>query len=1061
MRKSTLFGKRGFWLLLLALVAAVPAARGQEVRIAGRVTDPEGAPVIGANVVVEATGRGTTTDAEGNYVLAASPTAVLSFSFLGCRSQSVRVGNRTVVDVVLLPEATDLDEVVVVGYGTQKKENLTGAVSSVTAEALRDRPNSNLARSIQGVMPNVNISFADSRPGRGADINIRGLSVMTDDSNFKAASPFILIDGVPGDLNTVNPSDVESISVLKDAASAAIYGARGAYGVMLIKTKSGRAGKTSVSVGVNYSFSRPLPSQVPDIVTDPFTYMTVKNEAWTGYNNTTAYAQSRLDYALALRDDPSLPRTVAGANGYYEYYHSNNWYEKLYSPSAPQVQADLGLSGGSEKVQYYLSMGYVNQKGVYAVNPDTYSRFKLNGKITVRPNDHIEFYNYTDGTRADNDFPTWFGNGVNVWRYMELLTTPLAPEYNPDGTHSRETFFSAYLRDGGRGLKQDVNVRNTTGFNLTPGVRGLSVKGDFTYSYTGYDQNERFKRVRTSNQEGVNDYYLGVNRVRQTRQWENYYVLNLYADYQRQFGRHAVYGLAGMNYEKSSLTRWWAQRDDVAGDAYSSLNLATGTMNLGETRTEWAVNGYFVRLKYNFDERYLFEMNGRYDLTSRFPRSSRGGFFPSASAAWRVNREAFMKGTEKWLSDLKLRASYGTLGNQQVAEYSFYEKMTTSQIQQIIGSERPLAVSTPGLLPVDPTWEKSSTLDVGLDLGFFGQKLTASFDYYVTDVKDMLTKGKTLPSVVGAAEPKENAADVRTRGWDLSLKYSDGFRLLQRPFGFNVSVVVSDNYTEVTKFDNPARLFDQFYVGKRFGEIWGLETLGFYQPGDDLNAVDQSLYENPKYPGGRTYGDLKWRDRNGDGRIDKGASTVSDPGDFRKIGNAAPRYHYGFTVGFDWLGFDVSALFQGVGKRDYYPGPEAAYFWGVFNRPANNVPKHLIGQYWTPERPDAYFPKMRGYMALATNRPLGVPQTRYLQNAAYLRFKNLTVGYTLPSRLTQKLGLSRVRVYFSGENLATFTGLHKAFDPEALREDADYQGWGDGLTYPISQVFSFGLDLNF
>ncbi len=1041
-------------------IVITPKAIVQGITVTGTVTD-NGDPVPGVNVVIKGTTNGVVTDTNGKYTITVpNRDVILQYSFIGYKPQELMVGDQTMVNISLQEDTREIEEVVVVGSGTQKKVNLTGAISSVTSEVLEDRPNYNIAHSIQGVMPNVNVSFPDGKPGRAANINIRGLSVITEDGKFAATSPFVLIDGVPGDLNMVNPNDVESISVLKDAASAAIYGARGAYGVMLVKTKNGKANqKIQVNANANYSLSTPLSSF--DMVTDPYTFMRIKNEAWTGYNNTTQYPQYRLDYAKQLETDPSLPRTVVNAAGDYEYYHQNNWFKDIYSNAAPQFQANINLGGGGEKYRYYLSLGYVNQEGAFVTNPDKYDRYKVNAKMTINPNQYIEIYNYTDGTRSTYDYPTWFGNDVNVWRYMQVVpTTTLAPEFNPDGTRPRETFFLGYLKEGGRGLKEETNIRNTLGFNINPKVKGLFFRGDFTYSNTGYDQNDRYKRVRTSMKQGVNDYYLGRNSVKQSRNYENYYVLNLYADYELQVDKHHMKFLAGLNDEYTFTNYWWAQRDNVQGDNYSSLNLATGTMTMDQKKEEFAVQGYFFRINYNYDERYLFEMNGRYDLTSRFPAASRGGFFPSASAAWRVNKEAFMESTSGWLSDLKLRVSYGTLGNQQVPNYSFYEKMTTAQINQIIGTERPLKVNPPNALPSNPTWEKSSTIDGGIDLGFFQQKLVIGFDYYVTDVKDMLTKGKTQPGVFGASEPKENAADLRTRGWDLTLSYNDQFDLAGSPFRYRVAFNMADNYTEVTKFDNPARLLSQFYVGQRLGEMWGLETLGLFQEGDNLNAVDQSRFENPTYT--RTYGDLKWKDQDGDDELTRGSSTVDDPGDFIRIGNNLPRYNYGFSLGFNWYGFDVSALLQGVGKRDYYPGGEASYFWSVYNRPANSVASHLVGNYWTPDNPNAYFPRMRGYLAMDEGRAMGTKQTRFMQNASYLRFKNLTVGYTFPAQWTQALYISRLNIYFSVENLATFTKLHKSFDPEGTGKDPDTKDyWGDGLSYPMARTFSFGLNLSF
>jgi len=457
-------------------------------------------------------------------------------------------------------------------------------------------------------------------------------------------------------------------------------------------------------------------------------------------------------------------------------------------------------------------------------------------------------------------------------------------------------------------------------------------------------------------------------------------------------------------------------------------------------------------LNYIFDNKYILELNGRYDGTSRFPSDDRWGFFPSASAAWVVTGENFFKPVAEsiGLDLLKLRASYGSLGNQDVDSYLYIPSMASGQIDQILDGKRPIQVLPPGAVAPSLTWEKVSTINFGGDVSFLKNRFDLSFDAYTRYTEGMLTKGKTLPGPFGVNEPKVNAADLKTKGWEIRLGWKDGFMLAESQFYYNIGFNMGDSRSYITRFDNPNGLLSDHYVGKEIGEIWGLETEGFFQNKEELaNHADQTAVGADDTGYKFDVGDLKFKDLNGDGKIDKGKNTLADHGDQKIIGNNRARYQYGIDLNAGWKGFDVRVFFQGVGKRDWYPGPSNHYFWGVYAQPWANVQVHNL-DHWTPETPDAYFPRVKAYIAEDATE-LGNPQTKYLQDASYLRLKNLTLGYTLPKTLTNRIKLDKLRLYFSAENIFDVSHIKANLDPEGL----------DGKVYPFQKTFSFGLNLNF
>lgn len=1035
------------------LVVIMPAGEVLQTKpVKGKVTDSEGQPLIGVTVMVKGTTRGAQTDSKGEFSIEAPENATLVFSYIGHESQEVSVKDAgKALDIVLKGGASGLTEIVVVGYGVQKKINLSGAVDAISGKALESRPINNIATGLQGLLPNLNIGLSNGRVTSTPSFNIRGATGLPNSNT----APFILVDNIPAtpdELARLNPADVESITVLKDAASAAIYGARAAFGVVLITTKSGVSDRLSVSVSTNYAL-RTL-GKVPEIVTDPYLTMDYKHRAATPLYN--LFPDAVREYAKKRSADPSLPAVIVDPNNpnAWAYYGTTDWLHEAYTKTAPSSNTSFSISKKDKKLAYYLSGEYFQNNGQLKYGNDVYKRYNLRAKGTYEFNDRVKLGTNTTFTSGDYDSPGFidgdFFHNVNRTPALSVLR-------NPDGSWTSDgASLFGRLQDGGRN-KSVLNEFVLTANGEVGILKGVwDIKADATFRRYNNVVNGFGVPVPYNNGPNQPIKYTGANPsfANNAADAYRYNVYNVYTDFHKTFAkRHFVQALAGFNQEYYYFNRFSTTRQGLISNSLPSPQLATGTVTTTSRIDDWAVRGLFYRLNYIYNDKYILEFNGRYDGTSRFPSHDRWGFFPSASAAWVLTNEEFFKPLAHplHLDVLKFRASYGSLGNQAtVNSYGYIPTMGSGQIGQILDGARPIGVTQPAPVSSSLTWEKIRTLNFGVNMSWLNNRLSIDGDIYTRTVEDLLTKSKTLPAVFGANEPNTNAADIRVKGWELSMKWNDEFTLGGSPFNYGVRFILSDSYAEVMKFDNPGRLLSDHYVGKRFGEIWGLENDGFFQTEDELkNSPDQtdvgSDDQNYKF----YVGDLKFKDLNGDKKINYGKRTVDDPGDSRIIGNSSIRLPYSLDLSADWKGFDLRVFFQGVGKRDWYPNPSNHYFWGVFAQPWTNVQVHNLDS-WTPEHRNAYFPRLKSYIAEDASE-LGAPQTRYLQNAAYLRLKNLTVGYTLPSALTRKAHIERLRFYFSAENIFTRSHLKANLDPEGL----------GGSVYPFQKTYSGGLNLNF
>lgn len=1037
----------------------------QQKSVSGKVTDSSKGPLPGVSVVVKGTTNGTITDANGDYSLPKVPeNAILKFSFVGMKTQEVVVGSKGSINMVLEDEAIGIEEVVAVGYGTQKKANLSGAVDAVGSKILENRPINSVGQGLQGVIPGLNISIANGNSSTTPSFNVRGYT------SINGGEPLILVDNVPtstSELARLNSNDITSISVLKDASSAAIYGARAAFGVILITTKTGKSEKISVAFNANYSL-RSVAS-LPNVVTDPYTVVTMKQDVGKPSYN-PVFSPEMVALAKKHSEDPSLsPYEAYPADPTrWAYFGRTDWFNELYRSSSPTSVFNVDISQKTQKTSYFLSAEYTNQEGMLNYGNDQYERYNMREKVDFQVLDWVKIGNNTSFSNTIYNAPSVGGYGFSEAFYDIAHNHSLLVPKNPDGTWTTDPQgwlmggrILSLMEEGGH-EKTDTREFSTS---FTADISILkdvwSIKADATVKRS----NQLFKGTALpyTYRKGQNLPITTSSKIptAYNRSWTyNYNVYNVYTDFHKTFGgKHFVTAILGFNQESMREDYTTSQRDGMISTSYPTVQLATGTATVGETINSWAVRGAFFRLNYVFNDRYIVEFNGREDGTSRFPKDSRFGFFPSGSAAWVLSKENFMEGIKKAvkLDNMKMRVSYGSLGNQNIANlYPYIPSMGSYKSSMILDSQQPIAVGVPGLVSNSLTWEKVSTVDGGVDLLFLNNRLEANFDYYTRFTKGMLTKSVTLPNVIGVTEPQENAADLKTKGWELSLTWRDKFTLNHSPFSYSITASLADSRAYITKFANPSRILSQYYVGQEVGEIWGLVTEGFFQSDAEVKTHANQTQVGSWNNGYQFYaGDLKFKDLNNDGFINRGDGTVDKPGDFKKIGNSSSRLPFSIDLNADWKGFDIRAFFQGIGKRDWYPTPDNQTFWGIYANPWANVLAENM-DCWTPQNPNAYFPRPKSYVARRANEELGCNQTKYLQDASYLRLQNLMIGYTLPASITKKASLERLRIYFSAENLFESDHIKTQMDASTLTA-----GENSECIYPMQRTFSFGLNLNF
>lgn len=1050
--------------IILMLLGSI-CLHAQQLNVTGKVTDSQNEAIIGASVVLKGTSKGVITDIDGNFVLNDVPAdGVLQVSYIGYKNVEMPIKpSQNFYNIVLEEDNQLLDEVVVVGFGTQRRANLTEAVATVDTKALESRPVTSLGQSLQGTVPGLNLSVGNmgGQLGQSMDVNIRGTGTI---STGSTAATLVLIDGIEGNMNNLNPDDVESISVLKDAAASSIYGSRAAFGVILITTKKGKAGKASVSYAGNARYYGPM--SLPNLM-NSWEFANYFNEGSANSGGTPIFDEDTMQRIQQYMRGEITTSTVPNTNGNWQFHQLANdnvdWYDKQYKWSWAH-EHNLNINGGSEKMQYYVSANYLGQDGNLRFGDDSYERINTNAKLNAQPFKWLDVEVNVKYVHTNLDNPLYTDLGGLLYHDIVRMW-PTMPFKDPNGHYMRNGKL-AQLTNGSRSVTENDNMYLQGQLVFHP------LKGWNIYANVGLRTINEYRKQNLNkvyeynvNNEPLLLAYGGNYTEGQTgamQRWlrANHLTTSLYTDYEFNIDQDHVFKImAGMNTEKYNNRVLDVQRMDLITESVPEIGAATGKDVINEASAySWATAGFFGRINYDYKDRYFIAANIRYDGSSRFLRKDRWGTFGSFSLGWNVAREEFFPLDEELMSQLKPRLSWGTLGNQNTTSYYpmyLLQNVATNSGSWLMNGAFPAVASVPGTIASSLTWETIKSLNVGFDLSMFNNRLTANFDYFIRKTLDMVGPAAEIAHIYGTGMPSTNNTDLRTKGWELALNWRDQVGKVNYHVGFNIS----DARTYIDRYPNDSKSLSTYYEGQELNDIWGYETHGIAKSQAEMDEW-LAAGNRPSWGSGWTEGDIMYVDKNGDGVINTGANTLSDPGDRVKLGNSTPRFRFGLNLGLEWNNIDFSMFWQGVAKRDLWlDGP---VFWGLNGGlwQSTGLEEHL--DYYRPENTtsvfgpntDAYFP--RPYMDSDKNQQV---QSRYMQSGAYMRLKNIQVGYTLPKQVLNKIGMEYLRFYVSAENIWTICSLPNGFDPETA-----YSGYtqnNSGKTYPLQATVSFGVNVTF
>ena len=1079
------------------------------ILVSGRILDSSGQPVPGASVIEKGTTNGVNTDIDGKFTISVKSGASLEVSCIGYETISVAASEN--MSVTLKEDTQFLDEVVVVGFGTQKKVNMTGSVAAVDVDkAFGSKPITDVSKGLQGVVPGLSITYNSNDLNASPTMKIRGTGSINGDN-----TPLILLDGVEvPDLSFVNPDNIKSISVLKDAASASIYGSRAAWGVVLITSKDGSAVKDKVSITYSNNFSWNQPIGLPKYITDKEGVLAQLEEGMLAQKNVDG---SRIE-AFGMYYDTigkgittwfdkysgNLSNPVYKYGEDYEFIEGTPYYYRVSDPNKEIFKTsfsqthNLSVNGNTGKTNYNIGLGYTMNDGTlkaakkndvkrYNLNLSTNTQVKnwlnIGTKVMYVEKEYEYPYGYSQSKGATGllyyvmRFPTFFPFGISDGSKLADGTYASDSAATGEGLYFRHG--NAYVANESICSSKDqyLTLGGNVRINLAP---GLSFYGDYTrgrYNYENRSMRQPYyvanwsfpKKAAVTTNDFLERTY--VSKITNT--------YNAYFDYLFDIQKQHNFAIkVGANAEDLRYDNQSVKVNGVQDVEHPTLNLTDGKNEgiVDESLRHRATAGFFGRINYNYKEKYLLELNGRYDGSSSFRTGKQWAFFSSASAGYRISEEKFWTNIKPYVPTLKVRASYGSVGNQALESWYPYISTMATETVSWIGTDmnQVSTTTTPSAVNPDMTWEKIRTLDIGFDAGFFNNELNVTFDWYQRRNVGMLVAGNEIVRYAGiAVAPLENGGDMKTNGWELQIDYNHAFN---KDFAIYGTFTLSDAKSEITKWNNTTGALNSWYKGKKLGEIWGFETDRYFNSSDvnqdgtlKTGTPDQSYLQDGSFRFGA--GDIKYKDLNKDGKIDTGKGTIDDHGDLKRIGNQLPRYEYSLRVGAMLKGFDVEVLLQGVGKRDMW-STSSLFIPHAAGAQMNIFENQL--DYWTESNQNARFPRpyINGAFGSLSGLPGNsgcnnfAPQTKYLNNLAYLRIKNFTVGYTLPQNLTRKIFVEKLRFYFSAQNLFTFDHIDGVMDPECTGGSSkSYTNGMDmtmaGRAMPFNRQWSCGLQITF
>ncbi len=1118
-----------FLFAICSLIFSMGTVFAQGITVTGKVIDSSGQPIVGAYIVVQGTTVGTPTDMDGNYSIEVSENGVLEFSSMGYKSVIVEVKGKKKIDVTLRDDALLLSDAVVVGFGTQRKENLTGAIASVdVGKTLQARPIADVSRGLQGVVPGLTVSVGSAEVGADAVLKIRGQVGSAEGGN----SPLILLDNVEiPNINLVNPEDIESISVLKDAASASIYGSKAAFGVILITSKKGAEsdGIVNVSYSGNVAFQSMAKNYEMGGV-DALRY-TVEASERVGKTTPTGafWLIDRSGYEAAVAWDKKYGKTLDrndpftyGRDWYVDDSNRKigirtfNPYDYLIEKCAPTHSHNISLSGSSKRTSYNASVGYLDQSGMMkTAKHDDFRRWNASARVSSQVNKFVNVHAALMFSRTQKRYAyVTSATSADVWYYMFRWgpTFPLVAQDEFGHDLRNATYETAAANTATRTINY---TSANAGVTITP-VKNWNINFDYTYAndefihnQPGYkfvagdtwgagiktgetipnEWNEFNKLGDTIPQYVLNNHQYTANgsnpdHIYRTASNSGRSTINLTTTYDLNIkDAHKLNFMLGMNAIKYDYAAHWTRKSDLMDKDNPQFGLTQGAVTEGNGSEAWESQlGFFGRINYNFKERYLLEANLRYDGTSKFPTQMQWRWYPSFSAGWRVMEESWMQWAKPVVSSLKIRGSWGMIGDQSVSNSLYVPTMGGAELDWIQDGSKLIYYGTPAAVSDNITWQDIVNMDFGFDARFLNGDLGVSFDWFQRDTKNMIVPAEGVSHTFGANAPKSNYGSLRTKGWELALDYGHKF---ENGLTLTAGVTVSDAKTKITAYGS-TKSIDAWYVGKTYGEIWGYETVGLFGK-DDFVYDNGELVTIQSKDGFQVYqpiegiptqgklqnssdfkfgpGDVRFKDKNGDGVINDGSRLVDDHGDLKVIGNSTPRYEYGINLGLNYAGFDVSVFFQGVGQRNLW-GNSSMTIPG-YNTGDGAMAQAIAGDFWIEDvNENARYPRAFNNANSNSTNNMQV-QSGYLLDMSYFRMKNLTVGYTFPAKLMRKALISKLRIYAALENFLTFDHLHGLpIDPEeipgySVYNSSNYNGGRTGVGVPAFKTASLGIQLNF